>query len=637
MEYSKVIITFNAIPIGLSLLNVTYNTNIEILEGFYSERTQPFYCKIGIDAQDSAKNYYDAIVADYLNAGLFSVSLSGNVVTLTSLALNTVFAIAPNNNIPGVTIVIDNKAGQAPPIEITTNVFSRNAAAPEFSVYNTVDTNVLATEIDTGSGFVANTSKPFQFLATRGLTYFVRVKDAQNNIFSKDIKSPAVLNDGNIIVAINNQPAGALVKFELYDEYGLTLQYSLDGVIYNSTNTLNGMLPGNYTVYIKDQFNVIASKPFTIAAFNPNIEITNAYSYISESMSIRFKKNEVWDNVDIYRMDHNTLACEENKLIAFNWRQYFKPEDVIKTQLLSNYDTISVNIISEGIKTPLAINTPIRFIGLNDRRDGNLFQLPNGKAGVYFTTGNTYDYSTGVQTGTFALNGALPEYVAKGNYMNVIGSGWFSIIDIIFNETLNADVAVLDFNYVGAQKTLNVASLYNQNNYNVCEFTIDMANYLGKEFQVEINQSMTGFADFNYLSEVIAVENLGIDYYELQWSNNKDSNVFYSTGLKNKANLFVLDFEFEADSSIDINRTNQTSILISGSVYQNKKIAFDAVPTGIAKQLVQALMHQNLCINKVLFIAADVPEVQPQQNTNLSLISCLLTQPSYPPFLSSPE
>lgn len=34
------------------------------------------------------------------------------------------------------------------------------------------------------------------------------------------------------------------------------------------------------------------SRDFTISQFNPYIEITNAYSYLSESMSIAFKRDK---------------------------------------------------------------------------------------------------------------------------------------------------------------------------------------------------------------------------------------------------------------------------------------------------------------------------------------------------------
>ena len=625
MEYSKAVITFNAPPPSSSLLDITYNSEFGIREIFYERRIKSYHTKIGIDAADSAKNYYDAIMADYFNTGLFDITLSGNIVTIKCRKLNVILAIAHNNSAYFVDISIQNKTGQAEPIIIAANWFSRNSVEPDVSVYNTIATNVLATQVDLGQGLVNNSYNPFQFIATRGISYYVQVKDANNNVFYKDIKSPAVLNSGNIKIKIKNHPSGANVKFGLYDEYALILQYSLNGTSWVADNAFNGMLPGNYSVYVKDQFGVIASRDFTISQFNPYIEITNAYSYLSESMSIRFKRDEKWDSVDIYRNDNNTLACEENKLIPYTWRQSFKPEDSIKTQFLSNYENISVSILFEGNKIPVSLQTPISFIGLTDRRDGNLFAYAQGKAGVYFTSGNIYNYATGAFKGLFALNGELPEYVAKGNYMNIIGSGWFEIIDIIFDESRNADIAILDYAYVGQQKVLNVASLYNQNNYNVYEFSIDMAQFYQREFQVEIKQSSPGFKDYNYLSEPIYVDVLDNDYFEIQWSNLEDSNVFYSTGIKNKAYVNVIDFNFKNDSSVEINKTNQTSVLISTINYENKELSIDAVPTAIAKQLVQGLLHKNLCINKVRYIANESPEVTVIKNSNLHFITASLS------------
>jgi len=630
MEYSKVTLTFSGPPLVSSILSLDYNATTQIKETFFSERAQPFHARIGVDAQDSAKNYYNALVADYINSGLFTITLVGDAVIIQSIALNTVFTVSSITDCPLVNILIENKLNQVAPIAITGNTFTRNALEPEVSVYSVVETNVLAVMVDVGDGYYENASKPFQYVVDRGTTKLIKVKDISDYVFQKEIKSPAVLNTGNVIVNIHNQPAGALVKIRLYDEYGLTLQYSLDGDSWVETNYFNGILPGNYTAYVKDQFGVIVSKTFTVKSFNPNIEITEAYSFLSDSMSIRFKRDEVWDNVDVYKTDYNTLACEENKLIPYSWQMMFKPEDVIKTQFLSNYTNIYVNAIVNNVRTPIELNTAIRFIGLTDRRDGNLLSLSPGRTGVYFTTGNIYDYATGEVIDTFALNGSLPEYVAKGNYMNLIGIGWAEIIDIIYDEALNADVAFLDYDYLSAQQTINVASLYSQNNYNVYEFVIDMARYRDVDLQVEIVQSMPGFNDYNYLSEVITVGELDPNYYELQWSNNDDGSVFYSTGIKSKANVLVTDFDFKNESEVDTLRTPRTSVLISASNYPNSELVIDAVPTKIAHQLVQALLHKNLYVNKVPFSAVNTPEIEVVKNTNLQFLTCLLTPLSAP-------
>ena len=125
--------------------------------------------------------------------------------------------------------------------------------------------------------------------------------------------------------------------------------------------------------------------------------------------------------------------------------------------------------------------------------------------------------------------------------------------------------------------------------------------------------------------DLLIVDVLDDDYFEIQWSNLEDSNVFYSTGIKNKAYVNVIDFNFKNDSSVEINKTNQTSVLISAINYENKELSIDAVPTAIAKQLVQGLLHKNLCINKVRYIANESPEVTVIKNSNLHFITASLS------------
>ena len=166
-----------------------------------------------------------------------------------------------------------------------------------------------------------------------------------------------------------------------------------------------------------------------------------------------------------------------------------------------------------------------------------------------------------------------------------------------------------------------VSCNYNQKNFNVYEFSIDFAAYLDKTVQVEILQSSDGFENYNYLSEKIEVSDYYENSVELIWYNDVDSFVFYSTGIKNVGNFEFSTFDNSNDSSLDIHKTPQTSIVIDSSNYELKTLVIEDVSTGIMHQLAQASLHKQILVNKVKFISNDDPDTEVVKFTNLYTVT----------------
>jgi len=245
---------------------------------------------------------------------------------------------------------------------------------------------------------------------------------------------------------------------------------------------------------------------------------------------------------------------------------------------------------------------------------------------VYYTTGNTYNYTTGVQEGTYELYGDLPNYGAIGNYIYLDSIGWHEIIDIIYDDDKDADVLVIEYTYEGAEDDIIVSSLYNRKNYEVYEFSTDMSNYDGEEIQIEILMLDSSFENRNFKSEKILVQEVWNDTLELKWFNPTDTFIYYSTGLINKARVDFQSFLASTDSELDIHKTDTTTILISSESYETMTLESDYVTTGIKRQLDLAFIHKELYINGVKYVLNSSPESEAIKFTNQHILTYNLTK-----------
>ena len=97
--------------------------------------------------------------------------------------------------------------------------------------------------------------------------------------------------------------------------------------------------------------------------------------------------------------------------------------------------------------------------------------------------------------------------------------------------------------------------------------------------------------------------------------------MFYSKGIKNVGNFEFSTFDNSNDSSLDIHKTPQTSIVIDSSNYELKTLVIEDVSTGIMHQLAQASLHKQILVNKVKFISNDDPDTEVVKFTNLYTVT----------------
>lgn len=566
---------------------------------FVALRTGPKQVKVGIPTSNfgerSAINFVQAFNLDVLG---FIVTRNINVVTIES-NLSPGYDLTFLDAIPSEIGVEINYTNFDPETFIFNTDYFAPALIPCTHVKFIATTNILASKILSPILVNPNTNNPFEFEVLRGTTFELLVESASGTQISSTITTPDVLNGANFEVIINNSPSGATVVLQNNSTiYGLSLEYSLDQITWQESNVFSGIDIGNYNIYVRDNFGCSFNKSFEINEFG----IQSPYFYISKSNSFRFANRITWGDSENYKNDENTLSHEVDAKISYQEIQQFQSADVITTQFKSNYETNVAKIIKSDLSE---VNIPIvqktNNIGITDARDARKYNYGNGKTGVYFISGNTYDYTTNVFLDSYSLNGLLPEWAQIGNYFN-IDSSWFLIEEIVFDEAKNADVIIYSNTYSGNEINVITKSIFNRFNYEVYEFSIDMVDYIDQQFRVKLVNENENLTTITHLSELIWCKVKHTDLLEIKYSNTTNTDMFYSTGIVNLIRIPYRFIKGKLDEESESYKTDTTTILLNASIYESDDFVFEPNTKEIWKKLCIALSHEIVSINGIGYV-----------------------------------
>jgi hypothetical protein len=616
MAYSKTTITFQDVPNINDFLDIREQTlGINLNESFVNSRLYTAQVTIPKFSPDDgihpdryigyvSTNYKNAFNLDYNAANLFTIITTNGpinsgigIVVIQANYANAVFELI--HNYAPVNVVIENEV-TTPDLLINSINFTQASAGPDSNVKLNVTTSELAKKIIAPIVVNGNTNNPFSFDYLRGQTFSVTVENASGKQATQLITSPSLLSAANNAIAVNNSPNGATVTVnEIVPTIGLVLEYSLDNSTWQNSNVFQGLEIGTFTLYVRDQLGASVSKEFSVDEFG----IYTPYCPLpSKSNSIRFANRISWGDAANYKNDENTLGAEVDVQLAYSGCQRFKSANVITTQFKSNYASNSVKVIREDLsEVNVLVDKKTNNIGIKDKRDAIKYNLGNGKTGIYFISGNIYDYVTNVVVDSFTLNGLVPEWAIVGNYIQ-IGNAWFLIEEIIYDEAKEADVIVFSNNYIGIDAAVVVGSIYNDFNYEVYEFTIDMVNYLNQTIQVKIENTDPRFEYITYLSEKIDVAVNFDKNVEIYYWNDDNTDIFYATGIRHLINVEVTKQEGVAEEESNTHKTDTTAILLSAQLYELKKFIFEPVSEEIWRKMMIALSHKNVFINGVQYV-----------------------------------
>ncbi|MCC9066279.1 hypothetical protein [Flavobacterium piscisymbiosum] len=612
MAYSKITIQFNSIPIFNE--SIYFDQRNDAYSNFYRETfrdkrlgsyqaEQPKFNYENETYMGYASDFYrTAFNLDYNSANLYTVqSVRGEVgsglgtVIITANFPNAVFENASAS--ADVTFTIENEPA-LPDFNITNVSFSQSSTTPCQNVKVNVTTDHLATKVISPVSINPNSNNPISFDWLRGDTVNLVVEDSNGQQVAQSLSLPSLLNASNFVINVNNSPNGATVVIENINTSGLNLEYSLDSSTWQILNTFSGLEVGNFTLYVRDQLGCSFSKAFSVSEFGIQVP----YFYMSKANAIRYANRITWGDSANYKTDENTLSFEVDVDVPYKEVQQFQSADIVPTQFKSNYSNIVAKIIKEDLsEVTIPIEKKTSNIGIKDKRDARKYNLGDGRTGIYFLSGNTYNYDTNAVTGTYSLNGNLPEWAIIGNYI-IVGTSWFLIEEIAFDETKSADVVIFSQSYAGPEINLVVGSIFNRFNYEVYEYYIDMVDYIDQHFSVELVNSDPNFTTITHLSEEIWCKVKHEDTVEIKYRNTTNTDVFYATGIEFKVRVPLTIQKGVPDEESEIHKTDTDTILLTADLYEGDQFVFEPTTKEIWKKNMIALSHEKVWVNGVGYV-----------------------------------
>ncbi len=626
-----------------SIITITFNNDIPIDGKFYlgighnnsdgcgsvginkykfiwkNLRSSSYEVEVGLPTsilgERSAINFIEAITRDILSVNRYIINRNANVVTITAETTsgngisNFTYFYSPvtiTNSITGQNDVgVNNQNIGIAITNVTCEEFNigsiqpRVSTTPCSSVLMAVYTSELATKIISPIAINNNTENPFIFDAIRQQDLEVIVENINGVQVSKLITTPYILDVNKFHLQINNSPNGASVIVNNDTMYGLIFNYSLDDINWNTLNIFNGLIEGSYTLYIRDQYGCKINKQFVVNSYG----IKDPYFYISKANSIRYANRITWEDSKNYKTDENTLSCEVDVQMAYKELQQFQSTDIITTQFKSNYLSNVASIIKED---ETIVDIPVvkkaKYIRIKDKRDAIKYNLENGKTGIYFLQGNIYDYDTGVATGeSYTLNGYLPLWGVIGNFL-LMDMVWYLIEDIVFNSSRNADVIVISNIYTGADVVVQVGTIYNQLDYDVYEYSINMIDYVNQKFTVKLVNSDPYFTTITHLSETIWCKVKHENVLEIKYYNTTNTDVMYSTGIIHKIRIPYLKVSGKLEENSEIYKTDTNVVLLNTDLYEIDEFKFEPVTKELWRKIMIALSHEKVFINEVQYV-----------------------------------
>lgn len=559
----------------------------------------------------SVINYITALNLDYNVTSLYSITKSGNIVTVTANNPDSQFTMVDNN--PAISTVINN---EAPPITFSIDAITISEADsnPCDNVKITVTTNEQADSLTSPLIQVINTN-PYVFTAPRQDIIFVSVaKDGKK--VSKNIRVPKLLSSYFKVNILSTPSLGAISVSKLFLYTPLfTLQYSLDNVTWQNSNYFGNLPIGNYTVYIKDSIGCTLSIDFTLDTFAPNLKDYDAICEVSNLNSIRYKEAVTWNDY-VLKTPYNTLSFEENVLNPnMSFTQLWTNIDIVKTQIKTNYSTVSAKIIKDDdTEETLTVTKMTNNMDITDIRDGVVLSTTyNGLsyASIKFRGGNTYDSTTLLDNGDYNIGTAVPSWMNAGDYINIQGAGWYKIEDVVYNT--DAYVVVLNLlvnDFPLTLGTFKITSVYNDVDWESYEFACNFTTLEGY-YKVQIDVSDTDFGSKQYLSEWQNVKASHRRTRLIEAYNTENNEINYSTGFSSRLRIpYIEDLEWNPNSEVEVYVTDTNTVNLESK--QRKFWIFKSglLPLVMAQKLAMILILDRLFIDGVNYLSEGSPDVK---------------------------
>ncbi|KQC33961.1 hypothetical protein AAU57_11950 [Nonlabens sp. YIK11] len=611
---SKIEITFDATPnenYFIRLFGNGFYLGLSGLSKFVTQRVQSGQVTIADTLDATIDNYFQALRVDLNASGSFSIERIENGVSITT-AEDGVFDNVSEGQaddeqptgtasfvITQVSSVILLKVADVEYLPATTNpcdnVLVRVTATKTFKdltapvVINDVNSDVV------------------EFEVTRGIDFSIGLREGEIGGFTFDgYRAPAPILISDFAITSTAVPTGYILSVENLNEVtSNNITYSLDGVEYRSSGVFDGLLPGTFTVYIKDSFNCIKTVNYTIEQMDIGEASATPYFHYPVGNPIpmvRQKVNAIGENYGV----GDLISSFEKNDIAGNYLQPFLNTDRPTLQVHTSYNNLNLVLNDCDGNEVLSVTPELAIKNINafDSRDAISYTDEDGVLRIYFTTGNTYDEFGQIKVDEgHSLAGSLPAFYEIGKFIKV-GTLFQQIVAIEFNDEFDRSEVITGDRPQTAvnNEPVIVSAYYNEQPYNVYEFPINLDQDLGI-YQAVITYGYLGNDPVGeYRSEFIEVKDDLYNHHLIKYWSDGVKGLIFSKG-------FFGSIRVEYDSPAkDVTTTDSEQyqaddrlVSIDDEKLEIYEFDFGYVASNIKRQLIEVLLNDVVFIDGVQY------------------------------------
>lgn len=645
MANSKIVITFNSdLDIGTVISwkrNLIGDAN-KILqeETFVTIRTANYQVPVntpqatpGVQTAIDFMHYFNI---DYNGSGLYTISRNLNIVTLE--LVNNLWELSEwATTWPSAVGVITNYV--APSFSFIAEPYA--TFLPATDVCNNIkvelETNELATKI-TLNGVVIDSNNilnpvPIEF--PRGVNYQIILENAAGDkLYYPGITydlygNPVFIGDkfdflaeGNISLEIIKSLVGATLVVSVINIRNLTLEYSLDNINWQSSNTFTGQPLGAGIMYVRDQFGCVKSISYTVNELGTR----EPFLKISRANAFSFKEQVDADEQTIFRNETNSLTYQGSEKVKFCDERLVNLKDSNDTQIKSNYEQITATLRNEeGVEVVLPITKRTSNLNRFKKMDAWYYNYENQYTGIYFETGNTYDEFNSI-IGPYTLNGNLPDFAIIGQYVTLDGLGTFKIIDVLFDPVIKKRVIIIDNLYLGLNTQTVVESIYDLLPFEVYEFTVNWETYGNGIYDILLENTDTYNGTVHHVSENIRVANSHKDTVAIRYYNENNRDIFYKYGIQHFIRVPIIHRRAVPKDETEINIVDTGIHVGKSTVQEFDEFIFDFVSEDFMRKIVIALSCENLYIQDIGYAKDGSVSSDNEEGTNAYDIKAVLAR-----------
>ena len=627
-------ITFDAVPTvipgeGVTIVVTDGNISYGIFEMFVDTRTANNQSAVGLSINQSATFFAQALNVDFgSSTGIDTIVLQSSDTVRITLDAGWTFVSNTAPSYVGVISFSQNNDNTPVPDQLSiSTAFSERSVSP----CNTINVDITisggtAPYSTTVDGFtIADTSSSPTVPKGRGLGVFISVESSDGQTVTRSVNTPETLVAENYNVGIIQSPTGSTVTITTLAG-PTSLEYSLDNVNFQSSNSFSGQATGDYTVYIRDDYGCTISIDYTISDISP--EPLDPFFLYPEANMVRMYQVQT-DTPGIRANYHNRQSCEEYvRGYAYQNIQFWEAEDDHYIQFKTNHDNVQLlSVDVDGNETSLAITRIVQNIGLSDGRDGKYFKVTDSTLGLYFDSGNTYDPDTQVANGTYALtSGLLPSFIVEGVFVNVIGLGFKEVLSTAYDQQRQRWYAVISGTTASTVDVqTEIYTDYNNQVYDVYATTVPMASRLNTNFKYIIRTDQIEFKSEE--QRVISnVRGVVIDYFNAE---NRYDIVYATDNPAPRFRLRMPDMDISKllpDSEVQNYNSDDAPVQLDNKLYRNFELRCEDLSTAMAFKVLLALTHNAVTVNGLTMTYKEVGEFEVVENTNLYMIRVIMIE-----------